>query len=462
MLFQLRIIPSLVDLGSTPGNLHANISSTHPDHRHRGTRLNLPFNKDSSPWAVDKDRPRCQNLWMGCRNLPEATHLPHTERMPENNTPSSAPVLGTPGDLIANIPGILGFFPTESLVFAAMFREGSGPRHTLGPVIRVNIDELHLLPELGQAITSVEADLIFCFAITEQANSATIEETVDTLFDAAEAGTIPITACWVTAGIYSGETYQLAFGPSPDELGSTCRGLSEWEHGRIAPITQAQATQNLLDHGHLPELTRTDAYSAYDRDNRFLTTEGIADLTTQAQEIGDDILHAIRTNPEGGAFDAALDGFDTIMHRATTRSPGTNHTALLQKPGLLRDSAAYLTSLLLRDAILHHAVHTPDVASDLFLAVAKTFNGTIRSNALCLFAISAIQRRLGMKAIPALEAAQITDPGHSFSALLQRGLMDGQSDSMVDACMRGNDMVRTHYGTRAGADPDESEPAQAA
>ena len=365
--------------------------------------------------------------------------------MSENNTTQSTSVLGTPGDLIANIPGILGFYPTESVVFTVMFREGDSTRHTLGPVIRVNIDELDLLPDIGRAIESTESDLIFCFIITENPSDEWRERIVDTLFSTAESGTIPITACWITTGIYSGEIYQLAFGPAPEELGGAGGGLPDWEQGRIAPVTGAVATRNLLEHGQLPEATRTDAYAVFDRDNRFLTDDGIRELGAQAQRRGDDLLRAIRNDPDGGAFDAVLEEFESILDRVTLSANRSTVATLLRKPGVLRDAAAYLTSVLLRDSILHHSVDNPRAAADLFMAVAKTFDGSIRCNALCLYSIAVIRQNLGMKAIPALDAALHTDPDHSFSGLLRHGLADGQFDTMVDACMRGNTMVRAQY-----------------
>lgn len=186
--------------------------------------------------------------------------------------------MGTPGDLIANIPGILGFFPTESIVFAAMFQDGQSTRYNLGPVVRIDVHELDLLPEVGAALQSVEADLIFAFVISEKVTSTAIEKTVDKLFTTAEAGIIDITACWLTAGIYSGENYQLAFGPQPEDLTTTCSTMSQWEHGRVAPVTQAVATRNLLEHGQLPEANRRDAYAAFDRGSPILNEDQIWDL----------------------------------------------------------------------------------------------------------------------------------------------------------------------------------------
>lgn len=388
--------------------------------------------------------------------------------MQQNNTSKSASVLGTPGDLIANIPGILGFFPTESVVFAAMFQERTTTRYTLGPVVRIDVDELHLLTDVGKALEAVDADLIFSFVITEKAASIEIEEIVEELFVTAESGIIDITACWITTGIYSGENYQLAFGPTPDEINSTCTGLSEWEHGRVSPVTQAAATRNMLEHGHLPEINRSDAYAAFDRGNRFLTPEGIGDLSAQAKAMGDDILQAIRNEPDGSAYDAALDEFSNIILRARTPRRRSSVNVLLQRPGLLRDTAAYLTSVLLRDSVLHHCASNPALAADLFMAVAKTFDGAVRSNALCLYALAVINLNLGMKAIPALDAALADNPGHSFSGLLRHGLIEGQFDSMVNACLRGNEMVRKQYSSsppgilecEEDPDPDGSEPSK--
>lgn len=379
--------------------------------------------------------------------------------------------MGTPGDLIANIPGILGFFPTESIVFTAMFQEGQSTRYNLGPVVRIDVHELDLLPEVGAALQSVEADLIFAFVISEKVTSTAIEKTVDKLFTTAEAGIIDITACWLTAGIYSGENYQLAFGPQPEDLTTTCSAMSQWEHGRVAPVTQAVATQNLLEHGQLPEANRRDAYAAFDRESPILNEDEIWDLALQAKEWADSTLHGIQYHPHGVAFDAALEEFEQIIQRARSEQAGDRLATLMERPELLRDTASYLTSVLLRDAILHHCACDPDTAADLFLAVAKTFDHTIRANALCLYSLAAIKLNLGMKAIPALDAALASHPEHSFSGLLRHGLLDGQFDSMIYACLRGNEMVRTQYSSKPGRAGEkeegfnsegESEPSQAA
>lgn len=400
----------------------------------------------------------------------------HTVSMPQNNTSQSTSHLETPGDLIANIPGILGFFPAESIIFAAMFQEGQGTRYTLGPVVRIDINELELLDDVGTALQSVEADLIFTFIISEKVTSVAIEQTVEKLFTTAESGVIDITACWLTTGIYSGESYQLAFGPQPDDLNTTYTGMSDWEHGRIAPVTQAVATKNLLEQGHLPEINRRDAYAAFDRGNHSLNEEDIWELALQAKTNGDEILHAIRHHPHGTAFDAALEKFDSIIHSAAAVRADNTINPLQERPDILRDTATFLTSVLLRDAILHYCVIHPETAADLFLAVAKTFDHTIRSNALCLYSLAAIKLNLGMKAIPALDASLATHPEHSFSGLLRHGLIDGQFDSMITACLRGNEMVRNQYSSASmageltekaeGPDPEEdgggAEPVQAA
>lgn len=102
------------------------------------------------------------------------------------------------------------------------------------------------------------------------------------------------------------------------------------------------------------------------------------------------------------------------------------------------------------------------------MAVAKTFDGAVRSNALCLYALAVINLNLGMKAIPALDASLADNPRHSFSGLLRHGLIEGQFDSMVNACLRGNEMVRKQYSSsppgilecEEDPDPDGSEPSK--
>lgn len=60
----------------------------------------------------------------------------------------SATTLNTPAEIIAAIPGDLGFYPTESSVLIGMQAGQETKNLSLGSVARV---DLHQTPQLGQA-----------------------------------------------------------------------------------------------------------------------------------------------------------------------------------------------------------------------------------------------------------------------------------------------------------------------
>ncbi|WP_080796841.1 DUF4192 domain-containing protein [Corynebacterium pacaense] len=361
--------------------------------------------------------------------------------MPENNNrPTPAAVIATPGDLLANIPGILGFYPRESVVFTAMYRKPRSYRFELGPVIRVDLDELRYLPEISSALNSAEVDMVFAFVIGPDTASATCDQAVEQLFESSEPELLDIAACWVTPGIYSGEVYQLAFGPPPEALENDPSGLSDWENGRIPPITEAAATRSMLSGGHLPEVTRDEAFAAFDRGNTHLTPHVIHELESQVEVDAGELMQGVFITGEE-FFAHAIDRFGVLVDRCE----GLTMAETLVDTEMLGQAAAYLVNPLTRDAVMHFFVERPAAASDLGFAIAKTFDGVVRANALCLYSLAVVRRNLGMKTNPALEAALRTAPGHNLSVLLRHGLNEGRFDETIEACLRGNAMVREQY-----------------
>ncbi len=353
--------------------------------------------------------------------------------------------LHSPGQLLANIPGILGFYPHESLIFVAFHHTPTAHRYTLGPVLRIDLSDLHLLPDVGTALHAADSDLIFAFLVTEE-GPARRQEIIDLLFDAAEAGEPDIQACWVSGGILTGEPYHLGFGPAPGP--GTGEG-STWEHGVIAPVTQAPAMSPLIEQGQLPELTREEAFDHFARFNPALPIEKADQLEDFAARHAEELVRAITKGQDGEQIlPALLDDHALLLTELAEggTSPEDLGVELMADEETLTGTAVLLSDSLLRDALLGESLHRPATAAALFLAVARTFGGQVRANALALYALVALELRLSMRAVPALVAALEEVPGHQLSTLVLQSCRVGAFSEVLAAADRGSRVVRSRYG----------------
>lgn len=365
--------------------------------------------------------------------------------------------LQSPGQLLANLPGILGFYPHESVVFVAFHRTDATHRFTLGPVLRIDLDDLALLPDVGRALGETECDLVFSFLITRR-DGEEVEMVVDRLFDAADSGEVDIRACWLTRGILTGEQYRIVFGPRPvEELAED--DTTAWGAGTIAPVVRAQAMVPLLEHGQLPELTRQEAFDHFARFNPHLSADDADQLAGFAHRYAAELVEAIRgeqdrnasTGPRrpvsGSVLRGLIDDHALLLEELTGRRNGDGESAgeLMADEETLLAAAVLLADSLLRDAVLVDVLHRPAAAADLFLAVARTFDGQIRANALAYYALAAVRMKLSMRAIPALTAALREVPGHSLSSLVLQSCRAGAFEEVLDAAARGSRIVRDRY-----------------
>ena len=82
------------------------------------------------------------------------------------NRPYHGPI-SNPGTLLANLPGILGFYPHDSVILAGFHNGEVGNIHTLGPVLRLNIDDLRFLGDACEALARTGVDFCFAFKLDD-------------------------------------------------------------------------------------------------------------------------------------------------------------------------------------------------------------------------------------------------------------------------------------------------------
>lgn len=346
-----------------------------------------------------------------------------------------------PAQTLANIPGVLGYYPHQSIIFVTFrhHRDDTHSRWALGPTLRIDIDSLDALPEVGEVLTAEHADVVLAFIIGRfpTQDSTTLDEITTTLAQATDTHIVPIDACWHATTITNNGTYQLRFEQTPS---LTDRGLptAGWRHGRIADIPTAQATQQLLADGDLPELTRDDCFTAFDKATTDPTTwrdraSNVANLAAQL---------AVDAQCCPSQFQAWFTTLETELIRLeqplpTPPGPGAD---------IIDTCAAMLSITRIRDAAINLLLDHDRAAHTLALEVARHFDAPIRTEALCVFALCALGRHNTPKALHALMVARAEQPNHTLTRYLLLAYQHELTENLIEKVRDGSTAAAAYYG----------------
>ena len=346
-----------------------------------------------------------------------------------------------PAQTLANIPGVLGYYPHQSIIFVTFrhHRDDTHSRWALGPTLRIDIDSLDALPEVGEVLTAEHADVVLAFIIGRfpTQDGTTLDEVTTTLAQAADTHIVPIDACWHVTTITNNGTYQLRFEQTPS---LTDRGLptAGWCHGRIADIPTAQATQQLLADGDLPELTRDDCFTAFDKAATDPTTwcdraSNVANLAAQL---------AVDAQCCPSQFQAWFTTLETELLRLeqplpTPPGPGAD---------IIDTCAAMFSITRIRDAAINLLLNHDHAARTLALEVARHFDAPIRTEALCVFALCALSRHNTPKALHALMVARAEQPNHTLTRYLLLAYQHELTENLIEKVRDGSTAAAAYYG----------------
>ncbi|MDO5454948.1 MAG: DUF4192 domain-containing protein [Corynebacterium sp.] len=372
--------------------------------------------------------------------------------------------LHDPGHLLANLPAIFGFYPQESLVLAAFDNVG-GHRYRLGPVLRLDLDDeeaFHSLHELADgALAESHTDLLFAFVITRRRRGTEIDEAVDRLLELEDYGVLSVDACWAVPEVLTGERYRLLFGPPP--IGADT--ASAWSAGQVADVVGTQSMQPWIEHGALPELSRSDAAARFapigpgERVDDPVDAGELRRWEAFAYRIA---FSACEDKHPGQARWLAAVATDLHLLLEEIEATGADAEELVDEAETLVVAAIAMAHSELRDIVAASVLDNADAAAELLLAVARRFRGTIRANALSLHALAMIHRGLPMVANPALVAAQEEAPGHTLSGLLLEASQHGLARKVLRCVEIGSRDTRRHYGLTVHDPVDVVGDAQAA
>jgi len=334
--------------------------------------------------------------------------------------------LASPGQIAANLPGILGYYPNESLVFVTFHATDELHQFLLGPVLRIDIDDLHILPHVAETLRGMEADLVMGFVVTTLPDEE-ISDLIDTLILHVHLFGLPLEVAWVTPQILTGET--LTLGMAMSELLD-----NGWDRDVIAPVTSARSMQPLLAQGELPDLSREEMDAHFAHGNRFFTDELCREFSDYATE------RAWEMCPS--SYPALVDDLRLLIDEARDLPVD----ALLDDEEVLLTMGTLLGEKDLRDLVAEDLLRDPVTGAQLMLAVARTFHGGIRHNALCLYALCAVELQLFMRSTHALLVVCEEDESHTLARLLLTPAQLGKFHLMVDSVRAGSQALRARHG----------------
>lgn len=361
--------------------------------------------------------------------------------------------LNDPGQILANLPAIFGFYPQESLVLITFNRIDTS-RYRLGPALRLDVDDeeaLSSLPQLGEELLAgTEVDLLFAFLITRRPEDLALRGVLDRILPGPEESALIVDACWVVPEVLVGERYRLIFGSAP--AGDV---MDSWAEGQVADVVGAPAMRPWIEEGILPEVNREEAAARFDRPRPGelvpdpLSAAELRELEAFAGRLAESLCEEKQPQRPQRLAAAAADLYLVLEEISGT---GLTQEELISDADLLVVAAVVMAQAELRDIVAASVLAVPAAASELLLAVARRCSGQIRANALSLYALAMVRRGFPMLAAPALQAAQEGMPGHNLSGLLLQTCRHGLSEQMLQCVEQGSRESRRQHGLTV-ADP---------
>lgn len=350
-----------------------------------------------------------------------------------------------PSTIIATVPGTLGYYPHESVVVIGLIASEDTDSVYLGPVLRADLGRVR---ELTAYLGSAPVDTCIAFLgilVTRVPGSGVALNAVEDLEKLERTNGEPlIDVLWHVSEIAHGTPYSMVFGPEPAELGMFWSELA-WEHGVVGSVMASPAMEAMRANGTLPALDRNDTFSYFEpvvlsaeEENR------IASLTQQALARS----AQLRVELARGSSRPA-----SVVHQACTALINAPAQPIIgaDEPLSIAEAvpdqnclvalATVLARPTLRDCVIGEAVRHPQESASALLAVARSFRGVIRANALSIWALVAISRGVSSWASAALHCAQEEMPEHSMSAICLEVLALGEQKKLVTTILEGCELA---------------------
>ncbi|MHA2789146.1 DUF4192 domain-containing protein [Corynebacterium sp. S7] len=372
--------------------------------------------------------------------------------------------LSGPGELIASLPGILGFFPQESVIVIGFHVDDDEPctldhntqdrnlahshKFAIGPVMRADLSHIAKLAQGLKSPFLQDREFYVAVIVSRALQSSLAREAVDVLYDLNDdRDSSLINMCWSVSEIATGSPYRMEFGADSAQWRSAgFAAPAGWEAGVISNVALSPSMRPLLDNGGLPALTREEALGYFASSQHQQCKFGSIDaVAKRAYSRADELLRSLGADTRRAANEI------TAACAVITSAP-VKALISLDDPPLLEETIKNLDQLVLvatvlarsklRDCLVVPALEHPGHFATVFLAIAARFSGVIRANALSLWAIIATKLGVSSMATAALLVVQEELGGHSLSEVLLQGLSMGDHEGLLQAVRDGSLLQR--------------------
>ena len=373
-----------------------------------------------------------------------------------------------PSAIIATIPGTLGYYPQDSIVVIGLIPDPANGRELiLGPVLRADLAHAGQLANFLETAPVERCVAFLGVLVTRTPDAASARIAINDLDSLVRDDGEPLVdVLWHVSEIAQGTPYTMLFGPDPALMAREWPHVN-WGHGVVGSVINSPAMRAMRDNGTLPALNRKDTFEYFEHDSvadsgiDVIVDGEIVDIASLTRDA------ARRADVLRGQLDQGIPTPGWFVRRAMTALRDAPPQPLVgvdgrcslghafQEVEALNALATVLSRSLFRDCVIGTAVRYPEQSATALLAIARSFKGVIRANALSLWAIVAISRGLSSWASAALVTAQEEMPQHSMSAICLEILAAGQQQHLVTTILQGCELACEHIiGTDEERDDD--------
>ncbi|MBV7701700.1 DUF4192 domain-containing protein [Nocardia nova] len=320
--------------------------------------------------------------------------------------------MSAPGEFIAAVPALLGFYPVDSLVVALLERRPFADEVCIKVVARhdLRISDKQLagvVTQLADVAANENASAVLVLIVDSTAQPASAPpsrhtHTVEILDRALTSRGVVLASAWATRVI---------------EAGAPWWSLLDATESGVVPDPDASAlAATFVAAGHPIRRSRAELTRLIEPD------QAMADRVRA-------LLAADAGTRTQGAPSEITDTVATVVAHVDALAAGSGLT-----PADMAGLAVALRTAAVRHCMLGLAgTARVDAAERLWALLTRSLPDPERAHAAALLAFSAYHRGDGVLASIALDAALDSDPQHRFARSLDTTLRDGTSPPRLDA-----------------------------
>ena len=342
---------------------------------------------------------------------------------------TDATLMHSHGDVLANLPGILGYFPTDSVVLAfyTSSRDNTDDLNslTLGPCARM---------DLSDALTHIDEDAVQFATFTLKHNCVAVAAYVIGSGNAAlnvadEVAALlhdhpafpPLLSVVIADEITTDAPYEMRYAHPMIDAGPV--------RGRISNIAASATFRDMVQRtGDVPELHRDNMMS------RLTSTDHGIDAEDYSQLLFD-----------VASFSAGEQSYDSLQRIYETATRGIDDPTDI---AAIRAGMQCFTSPCLRDPLLAalieaaNPLHSVGFVETLMRAVPQEWH-SIRAQVTTTFAMLAYATHQPSLAAHAAHEAVALAPSNNYANLIAKALDANQGEAMLHSAVTGGRLART-------------------